>query len=279
MAIHIPVEAFDQHFVTSHDEYRTPARTQGYFSRNLTTIACYLRLCKPVGALCWLAHFGKCDDKAWVAGSAGVARVLESVGCTLHIEGLNHIRSLDGPCVFVANHMSTLETFVLPSIIRPYRPVTYVVKRSLTTMPGFGPIMRSRNPVVVNRNNPREDLQSVLESGTERLQQGVSIIVFPQATRMLDFDAAKFNSIGVKLAKRAGVPVMPLALLTDAWGQGRYIKDCGTITPCYTVHFRFGEAMPVQDQGKAQHAHICAFIQSSLEEWRRERLNSRCHCA
>lgn len=263
------INAFDQHFITPHI-YRSPERTPGFFTRKLPNTVFYLRMCVPVGILCWQAHMGKCDDVAWVKGSAGVARVLESVGCTLHVEGLEHVRA-NGPCVFVGNHMSTLETFVLPSIIRPHKPVTYVVKRSLTTMPGFGPVMRSRNPVVVNRINPREDLQAVLEGGTERLQHGVSIIVFPQSTRSVDFDAAKFNSIGIKLAKRANVPVVPLALLTDTWGSGRFIKDCGKIQPQYPIHFRFGPPMRVQDQGKAQHAQICEFIQNALTEWRNAR--------
>jgi len=41
--------------------------------------------------------------------------------------------------------------------------------------------------------------------------------------RTVAFDPALFTSIGVKLAQRAGVPVVPLALLTDAWGNGRLV--------------------------------------------------------
>ena len=104
--------------------------------------------------------------------------------------------------------------------------------RTLTTyMPFFGPVMCSRDPIVVGRTNPREDLAAVLEGGLERLKKGISIIVFPQHTRSREFNPQMFNSIGVKLAKKAGVPIVPLALKTDAWGQGKKIKELGPVTP------------------------------------------------
>ena len=95
-----------------------------------------------------------------------------------------------------------------------------MVKESLLKYPFFGPVLGSREPIVVGRSNPREDLVAVLEGGEARLKQGRSVIVFPQSTRSSVFDPAHFNTIGVKLAKRAGVPVIPVALKTDAWGNG-----------------------------------------------------------
>ena len=80
-----------------------------------------------------------------------------------------------------------------------------------------------------------------MEGGRERLAQGRSIIIFPQTTRSLGFDPKLFNSIGVKLARRAGVPVVPIALKTDAWGVGKLIKDFGKIHPEKTVLVDFNK--------------------------------------
>ena len=166
-----------------------------------------------------------------------MTELIERVGCPVSIEGMENISATRGPCVFVANHMSTLETFMLPGIIRPHRAVTFVMKKSLVTLPFFGAVMRSRDPIVVGRTNPREDLTAVLEGGVERLKKGISIIVFPQSTRTPDFDPQHFNTIGVKLARKAGVPVVPLALKTDAWGTGKKLKELGPIKSGLPVRY------------------------------------------
>ena len=183
------------------------------------------------------------------------------------ITGTDHFSRLEGPCVFIGNHMSTLDAFVLPTIIQPLKPVTFVVKQSLVEYPIFGHLMRSRDPIVVGRTNPREDLKAVLEGGAERLQSGISIVVFPQTTRTALFDPAAFNSIGIKLAKRAQVPVVPLALKTDAWANGARLKDFGRIDPAKTVHFAFGEPLRVQGSGAAEHQQVVEFIRGHLVSW------------
>ena len=195
--------AFEAKFLTG-DTYSSQHASAGIFSRMMPSLSFYSRLfLGPVRWLCARASKGLCDDTAWVYASAWVADLIERMGCPIEIEGMNAIEAVDGPCLFVANHMSTLETFMLPAMIRPRRPVTFVVKKSLTTMPFFGPVMCTRNPIVVGRTNPREDLTAVLEGGLERLKNGISIIVFPQHTRSLEFNPQMFNSIGVKLAKKA----------------------------------------------------------------------------
>lgn len=224
-------------------------------------------LAGPLYHLYRKAARGKCDDAEWARHSCWFADVLEKVGCRIIVEGLDVLDSVKGSCVFVSNHMSTLETFLLPGIIRPHKKVTFVVKESLVKMPFFGTIMRSRYPVVVQRQNPREDLKVVLSEGKERLLKGISIIVFPQHTRSTHFVADNFNTIGEKLATRANVPVIPIALKTDAWGQGKRIKELGRIDPALPVRVRFGKVY--QDAADRKiHGEICDFIASSLSEWR-----------
>lgn len=261
------IPTYDNPF-DSVTSYHSPYKAPNLFNSLSPSFMFYLHMIPPVARLCWLASHNRADDYAWVRSSADVLRALEHSGCTVCVEGLNHLDSIDGPCVIAANHMSTLETFILPCIVQPRKPVTFVVKKSLTTMPLFGPVMRSRKPVVVERKNPREDLINVLEEGEKCLKQGISIIVFPQSTRSEIFDPAKFNSIAAKLAKRAHVPLVPLALKTNTWGKGKIMKDFGRIYPEIPTRFRFGTPLHIADTGKAEHAAASAFIQASLEEWR-----------
>ena len=65
-------------------------------------------LAGPVFWLCRRAAKGLCDDSAWVHASLRVTALIERVGCPVSIEGMENISATRGPCVFVANHMSTL---------------------------------------------------------------------------------------------------------------------------------------------------------------------------
>jgi 1-acyl-sn-glycerol-3-phosphate acyltransferase len=209
-------------------------------------------------------HYG---DREWAESSLDIMKALEHVGVIFELTGAGHFINFSGPCVFIGNHMSTLETFVLPGIIEPFKDVTFVVKQSLIDYPVFRYVMRSRHPVVVGRSNPREDLRAVLEGGADRLNAGRSMIIFPQTTRTPLFDPSAFNTIGIKLAKKAGVPAIPIALKTDAWGNGKHIKDFGTIDPSRKVYFAFGEPLAITGNGAAEHRQIIEFISSSLKNW------------
>ena len=213
------------------------------------------------------ARRGEYDGAAWSESSHRVLDALESVGVEVAFEGVDHIRSLETSCVFVGNHMSMFETIILPAVIQPITNVTFVVKQSLLDYPVFRHILRSRNPIGVSRDNPREDLKAVIGGGTERLQNGVSIVVFPQTTRSLSFEPENFNSIGVKLAARAGVPILPVALVTDAWGNGKWVKDLGPIDPSKKVHIAFGEPIHVKGRGGEEHQRVIDFIQGKLSQW------------
>lgn len=213
---------------------------------------------------------GKYGSAEWASSSLDVLHALENVGVRIQITGIDNLRKTEGPVVYISNHMSTLETLVLPCLLQPFKETTFVVKKSLIDMPVFGPVMRSRDPIIVGRTNPREDLKTVLERGLKKIEAGISIVVFPQSTRALIFDPAEFNSLGVKLALRAGVPVVPVALKTDAWGIGKHIKEFGPIDNKKTVHFAFGEPMKITGRGAEEHEKVIAFIQGKLKEWGNE---------
>ena len=195
---------------------------------------------------------------------------LESVGVEFEVTGIEHLKNVDGPCLIVGNHQGTLETMILPGIIQPFLEVTCVVKQSLVNYPVFKHVLRSRNPIAVSQTNPRADLKLMLSGGQERLAAGVSLFVFPQGERSLVFDPNQFNSIGVKLAGRADVPIIPLALKTDAWPVGEILSDVGLIDASKKVHFAFGEPLHVEGRGAEENATIIAFIEEKLQLWETE---------
>lgn len=239
----------------------------GWFSRKLPSTTFYTRTAHIVLKSAWQAKRGRFGDAEWLRASERMLRILELGGCRIGIEGTENLGRVGGPFVMIGNHMSTAETFLLARMVLPYRRLTFVVKRSLVEYPIFKHIMRSRDPVVVGRENPRDDLRAVLEGGRERLERGISVTVFPQRTRSVAFDRGKFNTIGVKLAKKAGVPVIPLALKTNAWSNGKRWKDFGPFLPEEAVYFSFGAPLDIGMGDKAVHGAVVSFIEGKLREW------------
>ena len=264
------IKAMTQKGYFNSDKYDTPEKeklnfsdrlirnSRSYFSIKYASIVLKTRK---------QAISGLYDTKAWEDSSYYIFRLIEKTGGIFHISGMENIAKENDPVLFIGNHMSTLETMILPCIISPLRPVTFVVKESLVKHPLFGDVMRSRNPIVVGRTDPRKDFEAVMDGGTELLSKGISIIIFPQSTRSREFRPEDFNSLGVKLAKKAAVKVVPVALKTDYWGNGKIIKELGPIDISKQIYFKFGEPFAVTGKGRDDNQKIIDFIQKSLAEW------------
>lgn len=259
-----------QNLSSNDSTYQTDPDTGGTLSRMFPSLSFYSRYLVTVYMSAVKAQKGTYDDAAWQTSSIDVLRELESVGVSLQVEGLDYLKNVEGPILIIANHLSVMETMVLPALILPYTLATFVIKQSLLEVPVFKHVIGSKNPIAVSRTNPRQDLKVVLEQGMERLSRNISIVIFPQTTRT-PFNPEQFSTIGVKLAKRAGVKVVPLALLTDAWENGKRFKDFGKIVPERKVHFAFGAPLSIEGKGNDEHQQIIDFIQSKLDLWHEER--------
>jgi len=257
----------------SKDSYHTEENTHRFYLDRLmlnTRLFFVAKYCGIVLKSRSAAVKGQYDTEAWVSSSYDVFKLIEGCGGRFHITGLENLHMCKGPVVFISNHMSTLETMVFPYLIAPFMNVTFIVKDSLVKHPFFGPIMRSRDPIVVGRQDPRADLQIVMKKGQELLTNGVSIIVFPQNTRTPDFVPKEFNTLGVKLAGKAKAQVVPIAIKTDFWGNGKYIKDLGPIDRSKPIHIAFGEPLSINGLGKEENKLIIDFIGTHLEKWNHE---------
>jgi 1-acyl-sn-glycerol-3-phosphate acyltransferase len=218
---------------------------------------------------------GTLNNERWMRASLSCIKAVESAGGRLNVSGLEGISTHNGPVVFIANHMSILETVILPSLTLVFNDVTFIIKDELRRYPVVGWVMKALDFIAVHRKNPREDLKIVLNEGQHRIQQGCSVVVFPQATRSRVFDEKIFNTLGVKLARKAGVPVVPVALKTDFHGNGKWIKEFGPINPDLALYFKFGKPMPVTGNGHATHQRVVEFITQNLKQWGAEvKMNS-----
>ncbi len=210
-----------------------------------------------------------CGDYSDVLhGSWQTLKLIENLGVKVNISGLDNIPRNDQPVVFVANHMSIAETFLLPCLILPKKKISFIVKQKLLETPFMKDVLEIMNCVGLTRTDPIADLKRMMSEGKKLIQAGKSIVVFPQKTRDTNFHPEEFSSAGIKMAKRFKVPVIPIALKTDFAPNGKLIKELGPIYRNKQVHIEFGEPLEIIGNGKEQHQQCIDFIVDRLKTWK-----------
>ena len=112
------------------------------------------------------------------------------------------------PYVVVGNHQSNAD---IPVISRLPWDMKWVAKDSLFRLPVVGWMMRIANDIPVDRKS-RLSRARVLVEAERRLAARVSVMFFPEGTRSRDGRVGEFNDGAFRLAIRAGIPILPLAI-------------------------------------------------------------------
>lgn len=146
-------------------------------------------------------------------------------GLKVEVSGREHLPFK--PVVFLSNHQSTWETAVFQSILPP---IAWVVKRELQWIPLFGWAMATMRPIAIDRSAGKRAMQQIIEQGQLLMQQGRSIIIFPEGTRMAPGEKRRYGIGGAVLATATGTPVVPIAHNAGLlWPRRGFLKRPGTI--------------------------------------------------
>jgi len=132
------------------------------------------------------------------------------------------------PVVILANHQSSWETILFYKLIFPISPI---LKKELTEIPFWGWSMRLLKPIAIDRSKPREAGRSLLTQGIDRIQNGNSVMVFPEGSRSQFGSVRRFSRGGAKLAIAANADIIPIAHNAGyCWPAREFIKRPGVIT-------------------------------------------------
>lgn len=178
-------------------------------------------------------------------------------GVRYDIQGKENIPN--APCVIQANHQCEWETVFL-QVMKP--PVCTVLKQELLKIPMFGWGLRLLRPISLDRSKPARAMKQVLTQGVARLNAGLSVLIFPEGTRVDPGSRKRYNKSGSVVACRAGVTVLPVAHNAgERWPGRHWVKRPGVL------RVRIGA--PIQTAGRTPDevlVDVEAWIEEQLQE-------------
>ena len=152
--------------------------------------------------------------------------LLKSIcGIRYQVEGLENIPN--EPVVIISNHQSSWETIILYKVLGP---LCTVLKKELTYIPIFGWTLRWAQPIAIDRSKKATALKEILRQGKNRLAAGLSVMIFPEGTRVNPKDTKPHMPGGAMLSVKANAKALPVAHNSGChWPAHKISKTPGVI--------------------------------------------------
>ena len=132
------------------------------------------------------------------------------------------------PVIIASNHQGLWESFYLQTLVNP---LTTIIKKELIYRPFFGWALNLLNPIKINRSKKVQSAKKVIMTGTQKLRNGFSILLFPEGTRKIPGKRiGKFARSAADLAIKNNVDLIPIYHDSGLyWRNKKFIKIPGTV--------------------------------------------------
>ncbi len=160
----------------------------------------------------------------WARLALGGLRVL--CGVRWKVEGAENLTGA-GPAVIASMHQSAFDTLVWTLLVPAY---CYVLKRELTQVPLFGPLLIASGMIPVDRGAGFSAMRGLLRGTDRAIAQSRQIVIFPEGTRVAPGQHVPLLPGVAAIAARSGLPVIPVVTNSGLfWGRKSFWKQPGTI--------------------------------------------------
>jgi 1-acyl-sn-glycerol-3-phosphate acyltransferase len=156
--------------------------------------------------------------------------ILKTSGVRVNVAGLERLDS-SRSYVFAANHQSIYDIPIVFACL-PFQ-LRIISKESLGRIPFIGWHLLRAGHVLVDRSNPGA---GVVKKMARLVEEGHSLIVFPEGTRSIDGAVGRFKGGSFVIALQSALPVVPITITGSrhVMRKGQVTVHPGTVA--LTVH-------------------------------------------
>lgn len=177
--------------------------------RNFFFIPCFLILTGVFSVIALVvAMVDSSGNRSHRVASFWATTILSLAGVRAKIVNTDLI-SPGQPYIFAANHQSAFDILVLLSKLKVQ--FRWLAKDSLFTIPLFGWAMKRTGYIPINRSNPKQAYQSLLLAA-KKVNEGTSVVIFPEGTRQEANHLGEFKKGGFILALKSKKPIVPIGI-------------------------------------------------------------------
>lgn len=181
--------------------------------------------------------------------------VLKVTKTSMDVSGTENIPKEN--CVFIANHQAIFDGFALLAYID--KPFGFVAKKEIKKIPLISSWLKSIGSIYINRQSPRESIK-VIQDGVEKLNNGYSMMIFPEGTRSLKSSMNVFKKGSMKLATKSGVPIIPITI------DGSYnVLETGKRVMGNKINMVIHKPIYVNELSKEEELKLSEYVQNIIE--------------
>ncbi len=174
----------------------------------------------------------------------------------LRLRGINNFPKSGGGLV-CSNHQSYLDPLLLGSLCD--RRMNYLARENLFESRLFGGLIRFYDAIPVKRDGMSI---SGLKATLGRLKRGELVVIFPEGTRTQDGSIAPMKSGFCMLARKAKVPLIPVAIAGafEVWPKGRRFP--GLSRMCLVA----GEPIPAETVAELDDDELVKLVDTHIRD-------------
>ena len=182
------------------------------------------------------------------------------LGARVHVKGRENIPPKDESVVFAPNHNSLIDVPLFYAVLGRFPAM--MAKKELFVVPIIHGCLVSLKCIRIDRKGAHSIVEAV-RSGCKTIEEGHSLVVFPEGTRSRTGEIGTFKNGAFKIAQRTGAAVVPVAIRNDRY----LLESAHTLTPV-DVYITFLPKVETSSLSEEEQKDLASCVEGCVRrEW------------
>ena len=186
--------------------------------------------------------------------------MLVFLGGWIHVEGRENIPPKDEGVIYAPNHNSICDVPLFYYGVRRFPSM--MAKAELFKAPLVHGMLLSLGCIKISRKSAHGVVEAI-RSSVERIEEGGSLVIFPEGTRSKTGEIATFKSGAFKVAERTGCRIVPVVIKNN-----RYLMESAGSFRIVPLYIKFLPPIDTKSLTPEERKDLGPIVEKEIrEEW------------